>query len=154
MCAYLSSFLADLLLFFCLYYMFRLYVDGPFGSPSEEVFNYDVSLCVAGGIGVTPFACVLHALLWVMEKCHKLKNNEYSEQVFDVSNFFLPLFLPVVHPVMVGLASGCRGCILFGSAGSSSPFTGLLSCYVPFITRSDQSLHAVAYMLYLLKHKN
>eukprot|EP00064_Thunnus_orientalis_P022889 superscaffoldBa00008135_g23110 len=40
-----------------------LYVDGPFGSPSEEVFNYDVSLCVAGGIGVTPFACVLHALL-------------------------------------------------------------------------------------------
>lgn len=43
--------------------MFRLYVDGPFGSPSEEVFNYDVSLCVAGGIGVTPFACVLHALL-------------------------------------------------------------------------------------------
>ncbi|XP_026189350.1 NADPH oxidase 4 [Mastacembelus armatus] len=41
----------------------KLYVDGPFGSPSEEVFNYDVSLCVAGGIGVTPFACVLHALL-------------------------------------------------------------------------------------------
>uniref|UniRef100_A0A8C7M4J4 FAD-binding FR-type domain-containing protein n=1 Tax=Oncorhynchus kisutch TaxID=8019 RepID=A0A8C7M4J4_ONCKI len=27
------------------------------------VFNYEVSLCVAGGIGVTPFACVLHALL-------------------------------------------------------------------------------------------
>uniref|UniRef100_A0A673BUC0 FAD-binding FR-type domain-containing protein n=1 Tax=Sphaeramia orbicularis TaxID=375764 RepID=A0A673BUC0_9TELE len=41
----------------------KVYVDGPFGSPSEEVFNYDVSLCVAGGIGVTPFACVLHALL-------------------------------------------------------------------------------------------
>ncbi|KAM4628165.1 NADPH oxidase 4 isoform 2-T2 [Polymixia lowei] len=41
----------------------KLYVDGPFGSPSEEVFNYEVSLCVAGGIGVTPFACVLHALL-------------------------------------------------------------------------------------------
>ncbi|XP_061537503.1 NADPH oxidase 4 isoform X2 [Phycodurus eques] len=41
----------------------KLYVDGPFGSPSEEVFNYDVSLCVAGGIGVTPFACILHALL-------------------------------------------------------------------------------------------
>ncbi|XP_004075854.1 NADPH oxidase 4 isoform X2 [Oryzias latipes] len=40
-----------------------LYVDGPFGSPSEEVFNYDVSLCIAGGIGVTPFACVLNALI-------------------------------------------------------------------------------------------
>eukprot|EP00063_Salmo_salar_P044110 XP_014018945.1 PREDICTED: NADPH oxidase 4 isoform X6 [Salmo salar] len=41
----------------------KLYVDGPFGSSSQEVFNYEVSLCVAGGIGVTPFACVLHALL-------------------------------------------------------------------------------------------
>ncbi|KAG7259426.1 hypothetical protein CRUP_014120 [Coryphaenoides rupestris] len=41
----------------------KLYVDGPFGSSSEEVFNYEVSLCVAGGIGVTPFACVLRALL-------------------------------------------------------------------------------------------
>uniref|UniRef100_A0A3Q3C2Z5 NADPH oxidase 4 n=1 Tax=Haplochromis burtoni TaxID=8153 RepID=A0A3Q3C2Z5_HAPBU len=41
---------------------YPVYVDGPFGGPSEEVFNYDVSLCVAGGIGVTPFACVLRAL--------------------------------------------------------------------------------------------
>lgn len=41
----------------------RVHVDGPFGSPSEEVFNYEVSLCVAGGIGVTPFACVLQELL-------------------------------------------------------------------------------------------
>ncbi|XP_032832496.1 NADPH oxidase 4 isoform X2 [Petromyzon marinus] len=41
----------------------KLYIDGPFGSPAEEVFNYRVSLCVAGGIGVTPFAAVLNALL-------------------------------------------------------------------------------------------
>lgn len=66
---YLGSFSANDLLFslcccfFCPHCMFRVYVDGPFGGPSEEVFNYDVSLCVAGGIGVTPFACVLRALL-------------------------------------------------------------------------------------------
>lgn len=66
---YLGSFSANYLLcflcccFFCPHCMFRVYVDGPFGGPSEEVFNYDVSLCVAGGIGVTPFACVLRALL-------------------------------------------------------------------------------------------
>lgn len=46
----------------------RVHVDGPFGSPSEEVFNYEVSVCVAGGIGVTPFACVLQALLWVVRQ--------------------------------------------------------------------------------------
>ncbi|KAM7399365.1 hypothetical protein PAMP_018640 [Pampus punctatissimus] len=52
----------------------KLYVDGPFGSPSEEVFNYDVSLCVAGGIGVTPFACVLNALLdgWTAFRLQRL----------------------------------------------------------------------------------
>ncbi|XP_028818084.1 NADPH oxidase 4 isoform X5 [Denticeps clupeoides] len=52
----------------------KLLVDGPFGSPSEEVFNYKISVCVAGGIGVTPFACILHALLdgWMQYKLRRL----------------------------------------------------------------------------------
>ncbi|GCB76588.1 hypothetical protein scyTo_0018355, partial [Scyliorhinus torazame] len=52
----------------------KLYIDGPFGSPSEEVFNYEVSLCVAGGIGVTPFASVLNTLLddWKQYKLRRL----------------------------------------------------------------------------------
>ncbi|XP_030633475.1 NADPH oxidase 4 [Chanos chanos] len=52
----------------------KLYVDGPFGSPSEEVFNYEVSVCVGGGIGVTPFACILQALQhdWKLYKLRRL----------------------------------------------------------------------------------
>lgn len=73
--------------------VFRLYVDGPFGSPSEEVFNYDVSLCVAGGIGVTPFACVLHALLWVVR--FQKRTAVWLSRVFTFSFFFL-LFLPAL----------------------------------------------------------
>uniref|UniRef100_A0A8C4Q1U1 Cytochrome b-245 beta chain n=1 Tax=Eptatretus burgeri TaxID=7764 RepID=A0A8C4Q1U1_EPTBU len=34
-------------------------VDGPFGSPADAVFEYNTSVCIAGGIGVTPFASVL-----------------------------------------------------------------------------------------------
>ncbi|TRY81359.1 hypothetical protein DNTS_029007 [Danionella cerebrum] len=51
-----------------------VYVDGPFSGASEEVLNYEVSLCVAGGIGITPFACVLHALLddWRQYKLRRL----------------------------------------------------------------------------------
>ncbi|KAF0030549.1 hypothetical protein F2P81_017280 [Scophthalmus maximus] len=66
----------------------RLYVDGPFGSPSEEVFNYDVSLCVAGGIGVTPFACVLRALLelqsfyWFAELLCALHHKSMNEEKY------------------------------------------------------------------------
>uniref|UniRef100_A0A8C9TLQ5 NADPH oxidase 4 n=1 Tax=Scleropages formosus TaxID=113540 RepID=A0A8C9TLQ5_SCLFO len=52
----------------------KFYVDGPFGSSSEDVFNYEVSLCVAGGIGVTPFAGVLRALMgdWQHYKLRRL----------------------------------------------------------------------------------
>ncbi|XP_062408451.1 NADPH oxidase 4 isoform X1 [Sardina pilchardus] len=52
----------------------KVCVDGPFGSPSEEVFGYEQSVCVAGGIGVTPFACVLHALLegWSQHRLRRL----------------------------------------------------------------------------------
>ncbi|KAL4647095.1 NADPH oxidase 4 [Arapaima gigas] len=52
----------------------KMYVDGPFGSSSEDVFSYEVSLCVAGGIGVTPFASVLRALTedWQQYKLRRL----------------------------------------------------------------------------------
>ncbi|XP_019741464.1 NADPH oxidase 4 isoform X2 [Hippocampus comes] len=73
----------------------KLYVDGPFGSPSEEVFNYDVSLCVAGGIGVTPFACILHALLelrsfyWFAELLSTLHQKLWHENKPDYLNLKL-----------------------------------------------------------------
>uniref|UniRef100_A0A7N9C9I7 NADPH oxidase 4 n=1 Tax=Macaca fascicularis TaxID=9541 RepID=A0A7N9C9I7_MACFA len=52
----------------------KLYIDGPFGSPFEESLNYEISLCVAGGIGVTPFASILNTLLddWKPYKLRRL----------------------------------------------------------------------------------
>lgn len=40
----------------------HLYIDGPYGSASEEVFRYRVSILIGAGIGVTPFASVLKSL--------------------------------------------------------------------------------------------
>ncbi|XP_005090645.1 cytochrome b-245 heavy chain [Aplysia californica] len=40
----------------------RIYVDGPFGTATEDVFGYDVALLVGCGIGVTPFASVLKSV--------------------------------------------------------------------------------------------
>ncbi|NXP17297.1 NOX4 oxidase, partial [Scytalopus superciliaris] len=64
----------------------KLYVDGPFGSPFEEALNYEVSLCVAGGIGVTPFASVLNTLLdgW---KCYKLRRLYFIWVCRDIESF-------------------------------------------------------------------
>ncbi|XP_007955891.1 NADPH oxidase 3 [Orycteropus afer afer] len=40
----------------------RLAVDGPFGAALTDVFHYPVSVCIAAGIGVTPFAALLKSL--------------------------------------------------------------------------------------------
>lgn len=40
----------------------KIFVEGPTGSAMEDVFKFKVALCFAGGIGVTPFACVLNTL--------------------------------------------------------------------------------------------
>ncbi|XP_064627803.1 NADPH oxidase 4-like [Lineus longissimus] len=40
----------------------KLLVDGPFGSPSSDILKYPVSVCIAGGIGVTPFIGLLNWL--------------------------------------------------------------------------------------------
>lgn len=40
----------------------RLAIDGPFGTASEDVFDYSVVLLIGAGIGVTPFASVLKSI--------------------------------------------------------------------------------------------
>ena len=39
----------------------KLNLDGPFSSPMEDTTQYSLVLCVAGGIGITPFASFLNA---------------------------------------------------------------------------------------------
>ncbi|XP_030066311.1 NADPH oxidase 1 isoform X1 [Microcaecilia unicolor] len=40
----------------------KIAVDGPFGTASEDVFQYEVSMLVGAGIGVTPFASILKSI--------------------------------------------------------------------------------------------
>ncbi|XP_064422719.1 NADPH oxidase 1 [Latimeria chalumnae] len=40
----------------------RIAVDGPFGTASEDVFDYEVSVLIGAGIGVTPFASILKSV--------------------------------------------------------------------------------------------
>ncbi|XP_019404173.1 PREDICTED: NADPH oxidase 3 [Crocodylus porosus] len=43
----------------------RLAVDGPYGAATTDIFHYKVSMCIAAGIGVTPFASVLKSIWYI-----------------------------------------------------------------------------------------
>jgi NADPH oxidase len=45
-------------------------IDGPYGAPTQEVFQYKTSVVVGAGIGATPSISVLRHILW------KLKLND------------------------------------------------------------------------------
>ncbi|XP_041929796.1 NADPH oxidase 1 [Alosa sapidissima] len=40
----------------------KMGVDGPFGTASEDVFDYEVAMLVGAGIGVTPFASIMKSI--------------------------------------------------------------------------------------------
>ena len=44
----------------------RVFVDGPFGSASEDVFKYEIAVLCGAGIGVTPFASILKSIWYRM----------------------------------------------------------------------------------------
>ncbi|XP_033919621.1 NADPH oxidase 1 isoform X2 [Melopsittacus undulatus] len=46
----------------------RIKVDGPFGTASEDVFQYEVAMLVGAGIGVTPFASILTSIWYKLQQ--------------------------------------------------------------------------------------
>ncbi|XP_065166773.1 dual oxidase 2-like [Atheta coriaria] len=57
----------------------KLYIDGPFGEGHQDWNKYDVSVLIASGIGVTPFASILKDIVY--------KSN--SEQFIGKKVYFL-----------------------------------------------------------------
>lgn len=41
----------------------KVYIDGPYGTPSTHIFESKYAMLVASGIGVTPFASILRSIL-------------------------------------------------------------------------------------------
>lgn len=63
----------------CLLSVARIEVDGPFGTVSEDVFQYEVVVLVGAGIGVTPFASILKSIWYKSRHAdHNLKTQMVS----------------------------------------------------------------------------
>nr|XP_011717688.1 NADPH oxidase 4 isoform X3 [Macaca nemestrina] len=118
----------------------KLYIDGPFGSPFEESLNYEISLCVAGGIGVTPFASILNTLL-------KMSYHSYALlcpfPLLEVVHLH-PSFLYILISGMTGNHTSLEDYTLFGYAEISSPSVGLqtysVCCITSFGKRTDLTM--------------
>eukprot|EP00927_Polykrikos_kofoidii_P028754 TRINITY_DN25012_c0_g1_i1.p1 TRINITY_DN25012_c0_g1~~TRINITY_DN25012_c0_g1_i1.p1 ORF type:complete len:1090 (-),score=106.17 TRINITY_DN25012_c0_g1_i1:199-3468(-) len=47
-------------------------LDGPYGSASEEVYDFDIAIMVGAGIGVTPFASILKDVQHKLDTLNKI----------------------------------------------------------------------------------
>ncbi|KAI9564083.1 hypothetical protein GHT06_007821 [Daphnia sinensis] len=46
-----------------IYYPLPVSIDGPYGAPSSHIFRAERAVLIAAGIGVTPFASILHSIM-------------------------------------------------------------------------------------------
>lgn len=66
----------------------RVYIDGPFGSASEDVFKFETALLVGAGIGVTPFASILKSIWYRMSHANAQKTRLRKVYFFWVCRDF------------------------------------------------------------------
>ena len=41
----------------------RVFIDGPYGTPSYHIFDAEHAVLIGAGIGITPFASILQSLM-------------------------------------------------------------------------------------------
>ena len=66
----------------------RVYIDGPFGSASEDVFKFETALLVGAGIGVTPFASILKSIWYRISNASTQQNRLKKVYFFWVCRDF------------------------------------------------------------------
>lgn len=70
------------LLFVWFFVPLRMGVDGPFGTASEDVFDYEISMLIGAGIGVTPFASILKSIWYKFKESNpKLRTRKVVKPV-------------------------------------------------------------------------
>lgn len=73
---------------YCLLSSARIEVDGPFGTVSEDVFQYEVAMLIGAGIGVTPFASILKSI-W-----YKFWHADHNLKIQMVHSLIPPFIWP------------------------------------------------------------
>jgi hypothetical protein len=67
----------------------EIYIDGPFGAPSSNIFRAEHAVLIGTGIGVTPFAsilqCIMHRYWQVKRQCPQCQF-QWSDEISSIFN--------------------------------------------------------------------
>lgn len=67
----------------------EIYIDGPFGSPSSNIYRAEHAVLVATGIGVTPYASILQSIMhryWQVKKTCPKCEYQWSDDLASMFN--------------------------------------------------------------------
>ena len=70
-----------------LYKTFQIFVDGPFGAPSSNIFRAEHAVLIGTGIGVTPFASILQSIMhryWHVKRTCPKCDYQWSDELHSV----------------------------------------------------------------------
>jgi NADPH oxidase 5 len=48
----------------------KVFLDGPYGTPSHDIYDSEHAVLVAAGIGITPFASILQSMMYKYRQSH------------------------------------------------------------------------------------
>ena len=122
-----------------------IFVDGPFGSPSSNIYRAEHAVLVGTGIGVTPFASILQSITQrykqVKQKCpsceHQWSDNLDSVMgnLKKVHTPYIPISIPPIQipfrTLYIWMLLQCSFTVFrltsFGSTGTRKVLNGLFS---------------------------
>jgi hypothetical protein len=70
----------------------KVLIDGPYGTPSQHIFDSEHAVLIASGIGITPFASILQSLMYRYRRAKATCphcGSKLCEEFIDKYNYFL-----------------------------------------------------------------
>ena len=73
----------------CVHFISQVYLDGPFGAPSSDIFRAEHAALIATGIGVTPFSSILQSIMFRYKERPQCSLEEVVQTLKKVDFFWI-----------------------------------------------------------------